>query len=127
MENRPATGGRWCARSATVAIEPPAHMKPGTSVFVLLSMVLGCCLPLACLRRDPRPAEGVGPMVEAPPFSIAVRLSPSAADRLRSIGETVDVVVYFDGDPLPGQGKYNPPMRPVYLGEAERLVDSNLV
>jgi hypothetical protein len=66
-------------------------------------------------------------MVEVPPFSIAVRLSSAAADRLRSMGESVKVVAYFDGDPLPGQGEYNPPMRPAYLGMAERLVDPNLV
>jgi len=33
----------------------------------------------------------------------------------------------FDGDPLPGQGTYNAPMRNVVLGSAERLADRNNV
>jgi hypothetical protein len=39
------------------------------------------------------------------------------------MGESVKVIAYFDGDALPGQGKYNAPMRDVYLGMAERAVD----
>jgi len=31
----------------------------------------------------------------------------------------------LDGDPLPGQGKYNPPNRDVVLGSAEKTVDAN--
>ena len=41
--------------------------------------------------------------------------------------ESVKVIAYFDGDPLPGQGKYNPPMRDVYLGMDEKLVDDKNV
>jgi hypothetical protein len=67
--------------------------------------------------------DGGGPMVDVPSFSLLVKLSPAAEARLRGIGESVKVVAYFDGDPLPGKGEYNPPMRPVYLGMAERGVD----
>jgi hypothetical protein len=41
--------------------------------------------------------------------------------------ETIAVSATFDGDPLPGQGRYNPPNRDVFLGWEERLVDDNNV
>ncbi len=72
-------------------------------------------------------AKLVGRTVEVPRFAIAVKLSDPAEMRLRSIGETVKVIAYFDGDALPGQGTYNPPFRDVYLGSDEKLVDGNLV
>lgn len=53
-----------------------------------------------------------------------MKLSPAADERLQNLGESIKVIAYFDGDPLPGQGRYNPPMRDVYLGMAEKLVDS---
>ena len=62
-----------------------------------------------------------------PQFAIAVKLSPDAEKRLRSMHEAVKVIAYFDGDPLPGQGKYNPPMRDVYLGMDEKLGDDTNV
>jgi hypothetical protein len=39
--------------------------------------------------------------------------------------ESMLVIAYFDGDPLPGRGKYNAPMRGVVLGSDEKLVDAN--
>ena len=57
----------------------------------------------------------------------AVELSDQAERRLHGIGETVTVIAFFDGDALPGQGRYNPPFRDVYLGSDEKLVDGNLV
>lgn len=63
--------------------------------------------------------------VDVPSFAIEVKLSSEANKRLRNLKETVKVIAYFDGDPLPGQGRYNPPMRDVYLGMAEQLVDKN--
>jgi hypothetical protein len=65
----------------------------------------------------------IGPIVDVPKFSIAVKLSPAAESRLRNMGESITVLAMFDGDPLPGQGKYNPPMRDVYLGSAEKPVN----
>ena len=65
-----------------------------------------------------------GGTVDVPPFSLAVTLSRATEDRLRGTGESVTVAAYFDGDALPGQGKYNPPMRDVYLGMAERELDN---
>jgi len=38
-------------------------------------------------------------------LAIAVKLSDQAEKRLHSIGESVLVIAYFDGDALPGQGK----------------------
>jgi len=61
--------------------------------------------------------------VPVPQFSVAVKLSSRARERLQSIHESILVIAYFDGDPLPGQGRYNAPFRDVYLGEDEKLVD----
>jgi hypothetical protein len=44
----------------------------------------------------------MGKTVQVPHFAIAVKLSGEADKRLRSIGETVKVIAYFDGDALPG-------------------------
>jgi hypothetical protein len=41
--------------------------------------------------------------------------------------ESVLVIAYFDGDPLPGRGKNNAPMRGVVLGSDEKVVDANNV
>jgi hypothetical protein len=65
--------------------------------------------------------------VPVPPFSIAVMLSEHARQRLQSIHESVLVIVYFDGDPLPGQGRDNAPFRDVFLGNDEKLVDGQNV
>jgi hypothetical protein len=65
--------------------------------------------------------------VAVPSFSVAVKLSEQAHQRLQSIHETVLVIAYFDGDPLPGQGQYNAPFRDVFLGNDERLVNADSV
>jgi hypothetical protein len=77
----------------------------------------------SCSRTRPNPQESTGPTVEVPEFAIAIKLSPKAEERLRNLRETVKVISYFDGDPLPGQGRYNPPFRDVFLGSDEKLVD----
>jgi hypothetical protein len=101
--------------------------------------VIGCvaCLALiSCSRtrteqravpQQTNSQEFAGPTVDLPEFAIAVKLSPSAGKQLRSIHESVLVIAYFDGDALPGQGKYNPPMRDVFLGQDEKLVDEENV
>ena len=66
-------------------------------------------------------------IVAVPEFSIAVKLSENAQTKLQSMHESVLVIAYFDGDPLPGRGKYNAPMRGVVLGSDEKLVDANNV
>ena len=43
--------------------------------------------------------------VPVPRFSIAVTLSEHARPRLQRIHESVLVIAYFDGDPLPGKGR----------------------
>jgi hypothetical protein len=63
--------------------------------------------------------------VAVPEFTIAIKLSPQAEKRLNDLHETIKVLAMFDGDPLPGQGHYNAPMRDVYLGSDEKLVDAN--
>ena len=50
-----------------------------------------------------------------------------AQRRLQQIRESVKVIAYFDGDPRPGQGKYNAPMRDVVLASDEGLIDGNHV
>lgn len=65
--------------------------------------------------------------VAVPEFSISVRLSEAAEKRLKSMHESVLVIAYFDGDPLPGQGKDNSPFRGVFLGSDEMLVDAENV
>jgi hypothetical protein len=65
--------------------------------------------------------------VQVPEFSIAVKLSETAQKTLQAVHETVLVIAYFDGDPLPGKGKDNSPMRGVFLGNDEKLVDANNV
>jgi hypothetical protein len=84
-----------------------------------------CLMTASCSRTQGKPQESAGPTVDVPEFVIAVRLSPQAETRLKSIHESIEVLAMFDGDPLPGQGKHNPPNRDVVLGSAERPVDGN--
>ena len=63
--------------------------------------------------------------ISVPEFSISVKLSETAQRKLQAIDESVLVIAYFDGDPLPGKGKDNSPMRGVVLGNDEKLVDVN--
>ena len=65
--------------------------------------------------------------IVVPVFSIAVKLSETAQKKLQAMHESVLVIAYFDGDPLPGKGKDNSPMRGVVLGNDEKLVDKNNV
>src|ERR1019366_5912347 len=65
--------------------------------------------------------------VPVPRFSIAVTLSEHARQRLQSIHESVLVIAYFDGDPLPAQGRDNAPFRDVFLGNDQKLVDDQNV
>jgi hypothetical protein len=62
--------------------------------------------------------------VAVPEFAVAIKLSPKAEKRLHDLNETIKVLAMFDGDPLPGQGHYNAPMRDVYLGSDEKLLDA---
>ncbi len=92
---------------------------------VALFLAVGLWVTLAaCSRNARRQGELTGPTLDVPKFSIAVKLSPAANDRLGKLGESIKVIAYFDGDALPGQGRYNAPMRDVYLGMAEKPVDA---
>ena len=91
--------------------------------FVFLTLVFSC----SCSRTQPIVQGGPGSTVEVPQFAIAVKLSDQAEKRLRSIGESVLVIAYFDGDALPGQGKYSPPNRDVVLGHDEKILDRDNV
>jgi hypothetical protein len=64
-------------------------------------------------------------IVAVPEFAIAIAPSPQAEKRLQDLHESIKVLAMFDGDPLPGQGHDNAPMRDVYLGSDEKLVDTN--
>lgn len=88
----------------------------------LSTALLGVLFATSCSRSI---AKLTGNTVEVPSFAIAVKLSDPAEKRLRSIGETVRVIAYFDGDALPGQGKDNAPFRDVYLGSDEKEVEGN--
>ena len=80
----------------------------------------------ACSQRTKSTSEDYSDKtVAVPEFAIAVKLSPLADKRLRALHESIKVLAMFDGDPLPGQGHFNAPMRDVYLGSDEILVDSN--
>lgn len=65
--------------------------------------------------------------IAVPAFSISVELSKTAQAKLQAMHESVLVIAYFDGDPLPGKGKYNAPMRGVVLGSDQELADTNNV
>lgn len=97
--------------------------SPEKSVALCLAVSVGISLA-TCSRSVPRQPELTGPTLDVPKFTIAVKLSPTANDRLRKLGESIKVIAYFDGEPLPGQGRYNPPMRDVYLGMAEKPVNA---
>lgn len=101
------------------------------SVFAVIGgviVILSGCATVPRSRNGSSAEIDVGDKtVTVPAFSISVRLSDAAKQRLQSMGESVIVIAYFDGDPLPGQGKYNPPMRDVFLGDDERLVDGKNV
>jgi hypothetical protein len=90
-----------------------------------LRKLFGLIATTSCSRTHANPQQFSGPTVDVPHFAIAVKLSPKAAERLRSLHETITVIAYFDGDPLPGQGKYNPPNRDVFLGNDKNLVDDS--
>jgi hypothetical protein len=77
--------------------------------------------------QDKTPHEANDETIVVPEFSIAVKLSESAKKRLQAMHESVLVIAYFDGDPLPGRGKDNSPMRGVVLGNDEKLVGANNV
>jgi hypothetical protein len=72
-----------------------------------LALVIVSELIVACSTAD----KGI----VVPEFSIAVKLSETAQKKLQAINESVLVIAYFDGDPLPGKGKDNSPMRGVVL------------
>lgn len=95
---------------------------------VASAMVLMCSTLAAGPKTQKSTEYGAADMtVLVPRFSIAIRLSDNARQRLHSLHESVRVIAYFDGDPLPGQGRDNAPFRDVYLGNDERLVDDQNV
>jgi hypothetical protein len=94
---------------------------------ILIVLSFGLVAISSCSRTSTNSQAFTGPTVDVPEFAIAIKLSPKAEERLRSLHETVKVISFFDGDPLPGQGKYNPPNRDVFLGYDEKLVDDRNV
>jgi hypothetical protein len=98
------------------------------SVFVIgIAVLLG--LSFFAFSSPPKTQKTIDDLhdksVLVPEFSIAVKLSPKAQKQLESIHESIKVIAYFDGDALPGLGRYNAPFRDVFLGEDEKLVDAS--
>jgi hypothetical protein len=93
---------------------------------IAITLMCGAMVTTACSQRNKTPVDDYSDTIVAvPEFAIAIKLSPQAEKRLRDLHETIKVLAMFDGDPLPGQGHYNAPMRDVYLGSDEKLVDPN--
>ena len=93
-----------------------------------LALVVVSGLAVACSTsqvRDKTPPEANDKTIAVPEFSIAVKLSQNAQTKLQDMHESVLVIAYFDGDPLPGKGKDNSPMRGVVLGNDEKTADTN--
>jgi hypothetical protein len=90
---------------------------------VAATLIVSCGLTWAFHTKESNHAPPSDNTVAVPTFIISIKLSPMAEAKLHDLKETILVIAYFDGDPLPGQGHYNPPFRDVYLGEGERLVD----
>lgn len=80
-----------------------------------------------CRPQRPKEYDRADMAVAVPRFSIVIKLSDRARQGLQRIHESVLVIAYFDGDPLPGQGRYNAPFRDVYLGNDQKLVDDQNV
>lgn len=95
------------------------------NVRLVVFVVVASFSLISCSRNHATPRESGGPTFDVPQFEIAIKLSPQAENRLHSINESVLVIAYFDGDPLPGQGQYSPPNRDVVLGSDEKLLDQN--
>jgi hypothetical protein len=90
-------------------------------------LILSATTVLSRSRKSKSTEDAADKTVAVPVFSISVKLSEEAEKRLQSIHESVLVIAYFDGDPLPGQGEYNPPNRDVILGSDDKLVDAKNV
>jgi hypothetical protein len=93
---------------------------------IAVTLVFAVMLAIAYSQHHKTPVDDYSDTtVAVPEFAIAIKLSPQAEKRLSYLHETIKVLAMFDGDPLPGQGHYNAPMRDVYLGSDEELVDAN--
>jgi hypothetical protein len=94
--------------------------------FIVITLVCAAMMSTACSQRGKTALDDYSDTTLAvPEFAIAIKLSPQAETRLRDLHETIKILAMFDGDPLPGQGHFNAPMRDVYLGSDEKLVDAN--
>ena len=105
-------------------------MRQFTLIRVAAVTAAALVLTCAALIGDCRPRKSKYPRdmtVPVPQFSIAVTLSENARQRLESMHESVLVIAYFDGDPLPGQGRDNAPFRDVFLGNDQKLIDDKNV
>jgi len=86
---------------------------------ILLGIFL--LLLIGCNASDPTPAlenEEIEKLT-VPTFSIHIRLTQAARNKLKSSGETIKGSVYFDGDGTPLPDVKTAPFRDVYLGKVE--------
>jgi hypothetical protein len=88
-------------------------------------LTVACSTPQ--VQREEAAYDAKDKIIAVPEFSVAVKLSEPAQKKLQAIHESVLVNAYFDGDPLPGKGKHNSPMRGIVLGSDRKLVDKNNV
>ena len=105
------------------------YFKPSRIATVLLPVyILMFWVSSAdCRSHKAKEYDRADMTVAVPTFSIAVKLSERAHRKLEAIHESVLVIAYFDGDPLPGQGRFNAPFRDVFLGKNEKMVDDQNV
>jgi|ERR1035438_1228895 hypothetical protein len=93
--------------------------------YIAVSIALITCTSVGFCRSHRSNKAPTDLIVPVPSFSISVKLSDAAKQQLQNMHESILVIAYFDGDPLPGQGTYNAPFRDVFLGNAEKLVDEH--
>ena len=87
---------------------------------VAVSALILCSASTPGLKSRKSKEYGTADMtVPVPRFSIAVKLSERALQRLQSLHESVRVIAYFDGDPLPGQDGTTPHFEMSFLGNDE--------
>jgi hypothetical protein len=118
-----ASAASLCALAPSVLLIIFLHKTAPRRKIILVGALLAVHLPVGVLLA----ARIYDKRVEVPEFSIAVKLSQPAADRLHSLNESIVVAAYLDGDALPGQGRNNDPFRGVFLGSDEKLVDETNV
>lgn len=64
------------------------------------------------------------PSEQVPEFAVAVKLTPDAETRLKTLNESIIVAAYLDGDGMSEPGTNTAPFRNVYLARFNQEVNS---